>query len=131
MVKRGTPEGRVKAGCLRYLEKQGITAWNNPSGAVEVRPGQWLHFGKKGSADILGILPGGRLSGDQRQFLADIEARGGLAVVVRGWRELDQALREEGYISMGPLFAENKNNQLGGTYEKQSPLGEKEAGGEK
>ena len=143
MVKRGTPEGRVKAGCLRYLEKRGITAWNNPSGAVEVRPGQWLHFGKKGSADILGILPGGRflaveckaqggrLSGDQRQFLADIEARGGLAVVVRGWRELDQALREEGYISMGPLFAENKNNQLGGTYEKQSPLGEKEAGGEK
>ena len=80
-MRRGTPEGRVKAGCLRYLEKQGITAWNNPSGAVEVRPGQWLHFDKKGSADILGCLPGGRflavevkapggrLSPEQKQFL--------------------------------------------------------------
>jgi hypothetical protein len=25
-----------------------------------VRPGQWLHFGRKGSADILDYLPGGR-----------------------------------------------------------------------
>jgi hypothetical protein len=113
-----TPEGRVKAACLRYLEKRGIKAWNNPSGAVRIVPDRWLHFGKKGSADILGILPGGRflaveckapdgrLSPEQREFLADIKALGGLAVMVRGWKELDQALRSEGYsgITDGPLF---------------------------
>ena len=120
MVRRGKPEERVKAACLRYLEMWGITAWNNPSGAVEVRSGQWLHFGKKGSADILGCLPGGRflavevkapdgrLSPEQKQFLDGIELLGGLALVVRGWRELDMALREGGYISDGPLFEEGE-----------------------
>jgi hypothetical protein len=53
-----TPEGRVKAACLRYLEKRGILAWNNPSGAVRMAPDRWLHFGLKGSSDILGLLPG-------------------------------------------------------------------------
>ena len=119
MVRRGTPEGRVKAACLRYLERRGITAWNNPSGAVEVRPGKWLHFGKKGSADILGCLPGGRflaveckakggqLSPEQKRFLAEVEALGGMAVMVRDWRELDAALRGEGYADDGPLFSGN------------------------
>jgi hypothetical protein len=46
----------------------------------------------------------GRLSPEQRQFLADIRALGGLAVMVRGWKELDQALREAGYANDGPLF---------------------------
>jgi hypothetical protein len=111
-----TPEGRVKAACLRYLEKQGIKAWNNPSGAVRIAPDRWLHFGLKGSADILGLLPGGRflaveckadhgrLSPEQREFLADIKAQGGMAVVVRGWQDIDQALRAAGYVNDGPLF---------------------------
>jgi hypothetical protein len=113
-----TPEGRVKAACLRYLEKRGIKAWNNPSGCIRVAPDRWVHFGKKGSADILGCLPDGRflavevkaargvLSPEQREFLADIKALGGLAIVVRGWKELDQALRSAGYsgITDGPLF---------------------------
>ena len=117
MVKRGTPEGRAKAACLRYLERRGITAWNNPTGAVEVRPGRWLHFGKKGSEDILGCLPSGRflavevkaprgrLSPEQERFLAGISDQGGLAVVVKSWRELDKILRFNGYINDGPLFS--------------------------
>jgi hypothetical protein len=120
MVRRGTPEGRIKAACLRYLERRGITAWNNPSGAVEVRPGQWLHFGRKGSADILGCLPGDRflavetkaergwLAPEQRQFLETIRGLGGLTVVVRSFRELDGALRREGYADDGPLFEERE-----------------------
>jgi hypothetical protein len=113
-----TPEGRVKAACIRYLEKRGIMAWNNPSGTVRIAPDRWLHFGKKGSSDILGILPRGRflaveckaehgrLSPEQRQFLTDVKALGGLAIVAKSWRDIDQALREAGYsgITDGPLF---------------------------
>jgi hypothetical protein len=77
-----------------------------------------MSFGLKGSSDILGLLPGGRflaveckapdgrLSPEQRQFLADIKAQGGLAVVARSYRDIEEALRESGYsgITDGPLF---------------------------
>jgi hypothetical protein len=119
MGKSDTPEGRVKATCLRYLEKRGIKAWNNPSGATRIAPDRWLHFGKKGSADIIGLIPpdgqflavetktpGGRLSPEQRQFLADIKALGGLAIVAKSWTDIDRVLREGGYVSDGPLFEE-------------------------
>jgi hypothetical protein len=66
-----TPEGRILAGCLRYLEVRGVYHWRNSTGAVQIRPGRWYRFGKVGSSDILGILPGGR-------FLAvEVKARGG------------------------------------------------------
>jgi hypothetical protein len=111
-----TPEGRVKAGVLKYLKLRRIKAWSNPSGAVRIRPGKFMSFGLKGSADILGCLPDGRflavevkaargcLSPEQRDFMASIKALGGLAVTVRGWRELADILREAGYVAMGPLF---------------------------
>ncbi|MDR1904305.1 MAG: VRR-NUC domain-containing protein [Treponema sp.] len=116
MVK--TPEGKIKAAILKYLKLRGIYAWNNPTGAFQVRPGEWMRFGKKGSSDILGLLPGGRflaveckaeygrLSSEQREFLNDIAALGGLAVVARSFRDIDTALREAGYsgITDGPLF---------------------------
>jgi hypothetical protein len=111
-----TPESVVLAGCLRYLEKAGIYHWRNSTGAVRIAPGRFIRFGKVGSSDIEGILPGGRflavevkapggrLSPEQRQFLAEVQALGGLAVTVRGWRELAEALREAGYVTPGPLF---------------------------
>jgi hypothetical protein len=46
----------------------------------------------------------GRLSPEQKQFLAEIQSLGGLAVMVRSWRELDAVLRNEGYANDGPLF---------------------------
>jgi hypothetical protein len=91
-------------------------AWNNPTGTVRIAPDRWLHFGKKGSADIIGCLPGGkflavevkapggRLSPEQREFLETVRQQGGLALVARDWRELDTALRGGGYVSDGPLF---------------------------
>ncbi|MDR2951863.1 MAG: VRR-NUC domain-containing protein [Treponema sp.] len=111
-----TPEGSIKAACLRYLERRGFFAWNNPSGAVRVAPERWLHFGKKGSADILGCLPDGRflavevksqrgrLSPEQSAFLEKVRGLGGLAVVGRSFRGLDAAFRREGYSDDGPLF---------------------------
>lgn len=114
-----TPEGSIKAGCIHFLRQMGFYVWNNPTGAVQLAPNRWLHFGKKGSSDIIGILPGGRffavevkapggrLSPEQKQFLDDISRLGGLAVMVQDWRELAQILREAGYINNGPLFADS------------------------
>ena len=113
-----TPESHVLEGCLNYLQVRGIYHWRNNTGAVRIRPGQFMRFGKKGSSDILGILPGGRLlcveckapnrgrlSPEQKQFLADVRELGALALVVRGWQELDEALRKAGYgIKDMPLF---------------------------
>jgi hypothetical protein len=126
MVRRDTPEGLIKASCLRYLEKRRIKAWNNPSGCVRVAPDRWVHFGKKGSADLLGCLPdgrflavevkarNGRLSPEQREFLAEIRGLGGLAVMVKSWQELDAVLRREGYAAEDmPLF------EGGGKYERE------------
>jgi hypothetical protein len=111
-----TPEGKIKAAILKYLKRRDIYVWNNPTGAVEIRPGEWIRFGKKGSADLLGCLsggrllaievkaPGNRLSPTQREFLETIRGLGGLALTVKSWKELDTALRQGGYISDGPLF---------------------------
>jgi len=112
-----TPEGRIKAGCLRYLERRGFFVWNNPTGAVRIAPDRWVHFGRKGSPDIIGVLPDGRflavevksphgrLSPEQSAFLEKVRRLGGMALVVRGWRELDGALREAGYAMKDmPLF---------------------------
>ena len=111
-------------GCLQYLELRGIYHWRNNTGAVQVRPGQFMRFGKVGSSDILGILPGGRLlcveckakggrlSPEQKQFLADAQELGALALVVHGWWELDESLRKEGYaIKDMPLFEENSRQR--------------------
>jgi len=100
------------------LEARGIYHWRNNTGAVQIAPGRFIRFGKVGSSDILGILPGGRLlcveckapdrgrlSPKQKQFLADVRKLGALALVVRGWWELDEALREAGYAMKDmPLF---------------------------
>jgi hypothetical protein len=124
MSKKDTPEGLVLDGCLRYLEARKIYHWRNNTGAVQVRPGQFMRFGKVGSSDILGVLPGGRLlcveckapnngrlSPEQKQFLIDVRNLGALALVVRGWWELDEALREAGYAMKDmPLF-EGGNNE--------------------
>jgi len=111
-----TQEAQVLEGCLRYLEIQDIYHWRNNTGAVRIRPERFMRFGKVGSSDILGCLPGGRflavevkapngrLSQEQQEFLDKIRGLGGIALVVRGWRELDIALRREGYADDGPLF---------------------------
>jgi hypothetical protein len=111
-----TPEGRVKAAVLRYLQRRGVFCWNNPTGAVRIAPGRWLSFGKKGSADIIGILPGGRflavevkapqgrLSPEQREFLERVSALGGMAFVAKSAADVDAVLRAGGYIQDCPLF---------------------------
>jgi hypothetical protein len=135
MSRKNTPEGHVLDGCLRYLEARGIYHWRNNTGAVQIAPGRFMRFGKVGSSDILGVLPGGRLlcveckakggrlSPEQKQFLADVQELGVLALVVRGWWELDEALHKEGYAMKDmPLFENTVmhggNNRKGEKYGK-------------
>jgi len=117
-----TPEGRIKNDCLHYLEKRGFFVWNNPTGTVRIAPDRWIHFGRKGSSDIIGVMPDGRflavevktphgrLSSEQSAFLEKVRGLGGVAVLARSLYELDNALRREGYADDGLLF--NKNDPL-------------------
>jgi hypothetical protein len=118
------PENIVLSGCLKYLQARKIYCWRNSTGAVQIRPGKFMSFGKKGSSDILGILPGGRLlcvetkapkgrlSPEQKEFLENARELGAFTAVVRGWQELDKALREAGYAGKGmELFGEGNNGQ--------------------
>ena len=122
-----TPEGRIKADCLRYLERRGIFSWNNPSGVIRISNDRWIHFGKKGSSDIIGILPDGkflavetksvrgRLTPEQKEFLEKVRGLGGVAILARSLRELDEALREAGYgMKDMPLFEGNNAAPYGG-----------------
>jgi hypothetical protein len=118
MSKGNIPESRILSDCLRYLQVRGIYHWRNNVGSVQIRPGQWYRFGKVGSSDILGVLPGGKilavetkakrgqLTPDQRAFLETVRDLGGMAVIARSWTDVDQALREAGYVDDGPLFKE-------------------------
>jgi hypothetical protein len=107
-----TGEGPVVSACLDYLAARGIMAWRNNSGAVKLtrRDGKegFVRFGKKGSADIIGVLPGGRfiavecktekgrLSGEQTVFLENVKKAGGVAFVARSAYDVEKALKENG-----------------------------------
>ncbi len=83
-----TPEGAVLHDIQDYLTIHRIYFWRNGVGR---RGG--VSFGKVGSADILGILPGGRFlaievkapggkaSLEQLEFLANIAKHGGMAFI--------------------------------------------------
>ena len=103
-------EKSVKTECLEYLRLMGIYAWNNPSGAVKVGDNRFMSFGKKGAADIIGILKDGRflavecksdkgrLSEAQERFLNKVKDMGGLAVVARSFKDIEKVLIENRYI---------------------------------
>lgn len=88
-------EKDIQKQILKYLSYTPVFAWRNNSGAGFNKnaggDSYFIRFGLKGSADILGILPGGRflaievkkpggvLTDDQKNFLARINAKGGFA----------------------------------------------------
>jgi hypothetical protein len=90
-----TEEGAVVKACLEYLEIYGAFVWRNNTGALKDKRERPVFFGKPGSSDILGLLPGGRfiavecksakgkLSEKQKEFLANVEEMGGLTIVAR------------------------------------------------
>lgn len=105
-----SPESAVLRACLDYLAVRGIMAWRNNSGLAMMRgrggKPQPVRFGKKGSSDILGVLPGGRLlaveckasdgkpTDEQIAFLDRVRAAGGVAILARSLDDLIAGLRE-------------------------------------
>ncbi len=103
-----TPEGAVLNAVLEYLHVRRIFAWRNNTGAAVARApngrNRLIRYGKVGSADILGVLddgrflaieckaPGGRLTAPQADFIASVNARGGLAFVARSIEDVQRAL---------------------------------------
>jgi len=108
-MKKQTPESKVLRGCLNYLRARGIMHWRNTTGAIRAQSGHWLRYGKKGSSDIIGVMPDGRalfveckapdgrLSPEQREFLDEARRSGALCVLAKDWAELDQAILDAGY----------------------------------
>ena len=107
--RKAGPEGKVLRDCLDHLNKRGIRAWRNNTGAGNVR-GRYMRFSVKGSSDIFGILkPSGRwlavecksktgkVTPEQTNWLAQMKADGALVGVVRSVGELAKLLEQEGY----------------------------------
>ena len=101
-------ESDVQTACLEYLRLRRIFHWRQNSGAFKTQSGGWFKCCSiKGVADILGILPDGRflaveckrekggvVSPEQKEFLLNINANGGVGMVVRSVDELASQLKE-------------------------------------
>lgn len=114
------PESVVLAQCLQYLRLSGVFCWRNANAGIlrtDARTGRtWRQFsGEPGSSDILGILrrpgcscgillavetkrQGGKLTPDQAAFLDRVRQEGGLGLVIRDVKELQEALEREGVV---------------------------------
>ncbi len=88
-----TAESDLNRAIIVYLQTIGVFAWRCNSGALKNSDGVWVKYGRKGMADILGILPGGKFlaieskigrakpSKEQRAFLEEIRVNGGVAIL--------------------------------------------------
>lgn len=132
-------EKYVKQQVLQYLALKGVWAWNNPSGGAFIphegkkaseqvayaaaqsgafhveqsrgkRSGHFVKFGKEGSPDVIGVLPGGKFLGvetkaskddstsKRRQelqdaFGAEILRRGGIYIKAKSVEDVVEALK--------------------------------------
>jgi hypothetical protein len=110
-----TEEGAVVQACLEYLRIYGALVWRNNTGALKDKTGRPVYYGKLGSADILGLLPGGRfiaveckskkgkLSEKQKDFLAEVEQLGGIAIVARSVEDVMNSVKNRNGIKGGNL----------------------------
>jgi hypothetical protein len=88
-------ESALVNAAIRYLWLCGCFVWRNNTGAYRKPDGHMVRFGAKGSSDVLGVAPDGRFlaieckvgrntpTEHQTHFLAEVRARGGIALVVR------------------------------------------------
>ena len=102
MKERAIPESAILSACLKWLWANGVFCWRNNTGAY--RPegsGRFIRFGKKGSADIIGVNPHGRfvavetkrkgkkLETHQEQFKQMIQEKFGVFVLAHSIDDLE------------------------------------------
>ncbi len=111
---KATKESDVLSACLQYLALRGCFCWRNNTGAFAGEykgRKRFVRYGLKGSSDILGVMPGGRLiavetkrpkggklSPEQAAFIDAVNRAGGLAVCVSDVAQLAAALQVEGVL---------------------------------
>ncbi len=95
------PEGLVVNACIKWLWAQGCFVWRNNTGALPDKTGRKVHYGHKGSADIIGVNPygkfiaveaksaKGRITPEQAIFRDRIEAKGGVYVLAKSIDDLE------------------------------------------
>lgn len=104
------PEKTIEKQIIAYLWSQRILCTKIDSVGIydeklKVHRAQRGLFKRKGVSDIIGIYKGrflsievksqkGRLSEDQKQWLRDVEAHGGISIVARSVEDVEQALSE-------------------------------------
>ena len=95
-------EGDVVNSCLRYLLMQGCYVWRNNTGGYKPEGSKrYIRYGKKGSADIIGLTSTGRFiaveakfgrnkpTTEQLLFGNEIMRRGGIFVVAYSVDDLE------------------------------------------
>lgn len=104
MRKRDEKEKEIQKNILKFLWYRGIYCWRNNSGAYKTEHGSYVIFGKKGSSDIIGILPDGKflaievktrlgkLTEHQKDFLKTIKSYGGVSFVARNLDDVKKHL---------------------------------------
>ncbi|MDE2218680.1 MAG: VRR-NUC domain-containing protein [Patescibacteria group bacterium] len=120
-------ESDLQNAVLSLLKLKGVFHYRNNSGAFK-RDGHFYSFGTKGSPDIICVIGGrfvgleikgtdGKQSEDQKKFQKELEKAGGIYVLLRSQRDIDEKL---GLSVYHKLIRETK-----GTKEKKAPtLGE-------
>lgn len=110
-------ESDLLAASLSWLQMQGVWCWRQNQGAIPLKNGGYRRFvGLRGVADILGILPqtvqldgeavtfgnllaietkrpGEKPRPDQADFLARVNALGGVGLCVHSLDELERQMR--------------------------------------
>ena len=112
-----TKESDVMKVIKEYLAYRNIYMWRNNSGSYETN-GRYISYGKAGTADLLGVYPGGRffaievkrpggaLSPAQIEFLREVRKRGGVALVAESVEDVDKCLKDSSYAGV-PKFAKH------------------------
>lgn len=84
-----------------------LRIWRNNTGSIKTPDGRFVTFGLKGSADILGIMRGGRFlaievktatgrqSEHQKNFQNMIESFGGVYILARSAEDVKRRLESE------------------------------------
>ena len=108
---RNEKEDIVLKQCLSYLQHIGLYVWRNNTGAMKMPSGRFVHYGKCGSSDIIGITKDGRflaveckrnkggvVSAEQVHFLSTIKRNGGVAIVASSLEQLIEELKKNSVI---------------------------------